>query len=1517
MADLGRQLADLLYGESQQPKETTGQKIARRLTGAGETAATIGTGLLGSVPAGLAGLSQLIPTRGRAPDVNRAAQKVEDVQSALTYLPRTETGQRYLQNTAGALETLGAPAEYLGEKALQYTGSPGVATAANVLLDPVNFIGLPGSGKATVAATKAAGRAAMAAPRVAAEMAGDILAPKSRFESQRGAIKMKGGNWLAGEVETAVDPLKPRGPKESDREWILQHAQNQRELGQDPSRILAGLEAIPKNEALDRWIDKKLGGYIKNEMGTPEDPVRKLADQGIIHFQNLREFDVEYMSPSLKRHRRLAGFPEEGYASTDLGRAWEAATDKNLMFSQAGDYQGSDAPGILSRNPWLEKVPGETPVYETAARFDTRDLGFDHLIDVLKEDLATGRIRPEQLEKMSMEQAVRRAHQYDQEMAEKAAKATAAAREGLPVYKEYPQGYRWIELNKPGAFAAESDTMGHSVRGYEPPKGHPDWTEGSGDAGSLSYGLGGWEAIKHGDAKVYSLVDSKGSPHVTVEIGRGKHPIGYSFKGASDEFPKTFDYNLTSDPEFPMPTREQKQAILTRAAELHKSNETMDRMQAFQNAANEIIGELPSRINQIKGKSNRAPKEDYLPFVQDFVRSGRWSDIRDIQNAGMRPTSSVFSEGELKMLRDLGETNIPPALSGVDIQRLHNLINPEGKRLIYDARGNIVGDETRRGYADGGAVMPAAEIGGGEFVRVAEKYGLGSDNATLNRIVQLVNKGMSLDQAAKKLASKSRVRISDNPDTMRLELATGGAVKMVAGGLTAAKGAAKTAAKGAAKAVKEEKLSVPYDIPRAPAKTKEEIRPIAQRMAEQMTGEFVRPDPKVSKNPAGKTYQQFLMEKELEGRHQYRKTKDVPEPEAADIEKQQGMVKFGISGDTTMADTELLRAGPYQMEDAVPLHGGPRFPLGGEGAWASNNPIAANVQKRIGEMSHFFDAPVLGQYMTMGPAGSMFAQHLADANLQAIDLSKMTKSQIEQFNKLIREGNKKSGPRPTFPGIQDKNEAYLWMAFDPKLRIHFNELMQKPTVTGALNLPDGRIILDAVTEPELRNKEIMTSGLSQFQFDPSIRPEDIPLSMHPTYTHLIPMKQGAPVTRTRYPTPAELEFSDVANFIRQNYPAKEFTRTMQTSSPRQLIDQQAIDEIKMFEEFMKQYTGKKKGGAVKKQAGGAIKAAAKAVKPSAEQAAKMASQQAEMALKNRAMQELKAQFEDLPLGQQPQGWMSPERLQQKIEEIRRREATPVGGQIPLMQAGGAVKAAARAASKAARLSADEAKAMEAEARALAAQVRERSKAFRASGADQLSDEVLAQNRADSMRVSELMARVEEARKPEVKIIERKEPSWYADMTPTQKKALQGLQDWQGGGFSLRPSSESLIQSAQSHFNDFEVAPGVRSVPLSAVGPLTGYNSPKDVRRIADLRAQIEQSKEIEPIFVGIDPSGQAYVMEGQHRSRAFQSMGLPNIPARVVVDFSAPVKKAIGGAVKKVKFTDNLDAMRLAVQKRK
>jgi hypothetical protein len=56
-------------------------------------------------------------------------------------------------------------------------------------------------------------------------------------------------------------------------------------------------------------------------------------------------------------------------------------------------------------------------------------------------------------------------------------------------------------------------------------------------------------------------------------------------------------------------------------------------------------------------------------------------------------------------------------------------------------------------YAAGG--MPASRIDGNDFVLAAQKYGLGDDITTLNKIVNYVNKGMSVNQAAEMVASKS------------------------------------------------------------------------------------------------------------------------------------------------------------------------------------------------------------------------------------------------------------------------------------------------------------------------------------------------------------------------------------------------------------------------------------------------------------------------------------------------------------------------------------------------------------------------------------------------------------------------------------------------------------------------------------------------------------------------------------------------------------------------------------------
>jgi hypothetical protein len=61
---------------------------------------------------------------------------------------------------------------------------------------------------------------------------------------------------------------------------------------------------------------------------------------------------------------------------------------------------------------------------------------------------------------------------------------------------------------------------------------------------------------------------------------------------------------------------------------------------------NDVPQALPN-IVEIKGKGNRTPKSDYLPYVQDFIRSGNYDrDIGDFHNTGLKTLNDAFPEYE-------------------------------------------------------------------------------------------------------------------------------------------------------------------------------------------------------------------------------------------------------------------------------------------------------------------------------------------------------------------------------------------------------------------------------------------------------------------------------------------------------------------------------------------------------------------------------------------------------------------------------------------------------------------------------------------------------------------------------------------------------------------------------------------------------------------------------------------------------------------------------------------------------
>lgn len=367
-------------------------------------------------------------------------------------------------------------------------------------------------------------------------------------------------------------------------------------------------------------------------------------------------------------------------------------------------------------------------------------------------------------------------------------------------------------------------------------------------------------------------------------------------------------------------------------------------------------------------------------------------------------------------------------------------------------------------------------------------------------------------------------------------------------------------------------------LARAPAKTKAEIEAIAERMAPQVTGEYVRASEKSAKTVAGKTKKQFEREKELQ--HDIRPTgAERPLPKAVNIEDLKNSVMMGIAGDPTVTGQTLHSVAGRELRSPSPQHGGPLYGLGHdkEHFWASNLGAARNVQNRAREIGEQYDAPVVGNYVMMGPDSYSYAQHFADANLQNIRPEEMTKAQIEGFNKLVRQGSVKSGPRPTWAGIENPEEAYLQMAIDPELRKHFGNLMQMPTVTEAFGLPSGLDVRHAVTEPDLRNLQIGVTGKSMGLMRPEVT--NLKLSEHPTYSHDIP---GEFIGGLKFPVPYELSFPDSLKAVREN-PAQapqEFG-SFKMAGPRQIIDQQLIDEIRAYEERMRQLTGKADGGAVK------------------------------------------------------------------------------------------------------------------------------------------------------------------------------------------------------------------------------------------------------------------------------------------------------------------------------------------------
>jgi len=286
-----------------------------------------------------------------------------------------------------------------------------------------------------------------------------------------GVIKPKGGNQLAGSFENSLKGLKTdvpafdfsegRNMKQTDANFIEQNFPGITQEYSDafrasgmhsmdyakkqipwlkqnhPEIIDSLLTGKTKDQALNTWIDKQLTNYIKNDMATPGDPIRALAERGITYAE-MAPLNT-YLSDVLGRRRESVGFPAKGFGQSEAAQRWEAAADEAIHNAPARERLNttiSASEKNLLENPWLAKVPPETMTYGAYAN-SGQQLGFDHIVDELRNatDLASSlppnlRLKSSSLPQLSVPQAVERVSQINAWRAAEAIKAEKAGMMG-------------------------------------------------------------------------------------------------------------------------------------------------------------------------------------------------------------------------------------------------------------------------------------------------------------------------------------------------------------------------------------------------------------------------------------------------------------------------------------------------------------------------------------------------------------------------------------------------------------------------------------------------------------------------------------------------------------------------------------------------------------------------------------------------------------------------------------------------------------------------------------------------------------------------------------------------------------------------------------------------------------------------------------------------------------------------------------------------------------------------------
>jgi hypothetical protein len=295
-ASVGRE-----FGVTAAPKASGADLVTAPL----ETAAHYGTGLLGTIGGGLSGIGQglwnsVVPESMEGPS---AADRVRQVQQALTYEPRTYTGQMATAITGLPGRTWGEGTNMVGEKVADVTGSPLLGSIVKTAGDLA-----PGAAGGRLRAPVGEGPRTPSGPRQKLQ-GGDKFAVPTTEQLKAAA----GENYAAAENSGVV--IRP----DSTRNVIqmMQQVADKENLGKLPPKLAEAANVLRDRIDADKPLTMMEADKVRQLIGD----AMKSTDAADRRLAKIIQTNYDRYLTGLGRNDTLAG--DAAQANAFLGQARE------------------------------------------------------------------------------------------------------------------------------------------------------------------------------------------------------------------------------------------------------------------------------------------------------------------------------------------------------------------------------------------------------------------------------------------------------------------------------------------------------------------------------------------------------------------------------------------------------------------------------------------------------------------------------------------------------------------------------------------------------------------------------------------------------------------------------------------------------------------------------------------------------------------------------------------------------------------------------------------------------------------------------------------------------------------------------------------------------------------------------------------------------------------------------------------------------------------------------------------